>query len=602
MGAIALVALFPTLAQAGVDSPRAMTKPSSSLLTESAAPLTLAQVVPPIETLPPSQQPQPDPELPPPLPSLDELLRPGQLVPETPLPIPGEIPETVVVNRFEVIGSTVFNEAELAAVTAPYTQRPLTFNELFEVRSQITTLYAEAGYVTSAAIIPPQALTEGVVTIQVIEGVLEDIVVEGTENLKPDYASSRLEPYVTPPLNVDRLLEGLQLLQVDPLVQRVSAELSAGPRPGTSSLTLAIDEAKSGSLTLDVNNFRSPSVGTFQQILELQEDNLTGLGDRFRLAVSNSEGSNSLQLGYRTYLNPQNGTFEVTVGGSLGEVVEGDLEALDIDSRLFFVEATWRQPLRRTPTLEEAIGVTYTRQQSEAFFLGDVLGESVPFPAVGSDDNGVTTVSALRFFYENTRQSDREVLALRSQISLGLGEFLGGTVLDDPNPSLFQDFVEPTPDNQFVAFQGQAQWVRLIEPETLLILRGELQLASDALVPAEQFRLGGAFGVRGYRQDFLLTDNGVLGTAEVRLSLYSNPANQQRLQLAPFVEIGTGWNHEGNSPADNVLASLGAGLIWEQPNLTARIDLGIPLIEVDRIGDTIQENGIYFSLVYRPTF
>ncbi|MEO1299960.1 MAG: hypothetical protein AAFW75_30155, partial [Cyanobacteria bacterium J06636_16] len=81
MWTIALIALFPTLAQAGVDSPQATAKSSSSFLAESSAPSPkLAQVVPPIETLPPSQQPQPDVELPPPLPSLDDLLQPRQVL------------------------------------------------------------------------------------------------------------------------------------------------------------------------------------------------------------------------------------------------------------------------------------------------------------------------------------------------------------------------------------------------------------------------------------------------------------------------------------------------------------------------------------------
>jgi hemolysin activation/secretion protein len=558
-------------------------------------------ILPPREALPPSQQ-QPGFELPPPLPPPAELLIPEQPVPETPTPVPGEVPETILVERFRVIGSTVFSEAELTAVTEPYTNRPLTFDELFEVRSQITALYANAGYITSVAIIPPQTLTAGEVTVQVIEGTLEDLVVKGTAELKPVYISSRLEPYVEAPLNVNRLLEGLQLLQLDPLIRRVSSELSAGPRPATSLLTVTIEEAESASLALELNNFRSPSVGAFQQIFTVEEKNLSGLGDRARLAFSNSDGSRSVQVGYQTFVNPQNATLELILGGSVGEVVEGDLTLLDIDSRQVFVEATWRQPLRRTPNLEEAIGVTYTRQQSEAYFLEDLLGEAVPFPSLGADDNGVTTVSALRFFYDYTYQSNFDVLAWRSQVSVGLGGFLGGTVLGDPPSSATPDLFEPAPDNQFVAFRGQGQWVRLIAPETLLLLRGEVQVANDSLVPAEQFRLGGAYGVRGYRQDRLLTDNGVLASAEVRFPLYTNLVRQHRLQVTPFTEIGAGWNARGPDPDENVLASVGIGLLWQQPNLTARVDWGIPLIGVDQIGNTLQENGLYFSLIFQPTF
>jgi hemolysin activation/secretion protein len=603
VGAIALL-LSTSVAAMATQGSISLEEEAKAHEWEDDAGLYLAQQLsplPPREALPPSQQ-QPEFELPPPLPPPAELLLPDQLIPETPTPVPGEVPETIEVECFEVLGSTVFTDEELAAVTAPYTNRPITFNELFEVRSQITALYANAGYITSSAIIPPQTLVEGVVTVQIIEGTLEDLVVKGTENLKPVYVSSRLAPYVEAPLNVNRLLEGLQLLQIDPLIRRVSSELAAGPRPGTSLLTVTVEENPRDSLALEVNNYRSPSVGTFQQIAEFRRDNLTGLGDRALIAFSNSEGSKSVQLGYRTFINPQNGSLQITAGGSVGEVVEDDFEILDINSQQAFVEATWRQPLRRTPNLEDAFGITYTWQQNSAGFLENLLGESVPFPSLGADDNGVGTVSALRFFYDYTAQSDLEVWALRSQVSIGLGGFLGGTVLDNAPDSSITGFFEPRPDNQFLAFRGQAQWARLLAPETLLIVRGELQLANDSLVPAEQLRLGGIYTVRGYRQDLLLTDNGIAATAEVRLPLYTDLVRQYRLQIAPFVDVGAGWNAKGPVPSDNVLAAVGAGLIWQQPSLTARVDWGIPLIGVEEFGDSLQENGVYFSVVFQPSF
>jgi hemolysin activation/secretion protein len=44
---------------------------------------------------------------------------------------------------------------------------------------------------------------------------------------------------------------------------------------------------------------------------------------------------------------------------------------------------------------------------------------------------------------------------------------------------------------------------------------------------------------------------------------------------------------------------IGAGLLWQMgDNFSARIDCGIPLIEVN-VGDrTLQEQGLYFSIEY----
>ncbi len=161
------------------------------------------------------------------------------------------------------------------------------------------------------------------------------------------------------------------------------------------------------------------------------------------------------------------------------------------------------------------------------------------------------------------------------------------------------------PDSRFFSWQGQAQWVRLLAEDTLLLLRTSLQISDSALVPIEQFGLGGIESVRGYRQDALLADNGVLASAEVRLPIYRAPNRGVLLQAVPFVDFGTTWDSGDSSaldldpPDSDTLASIGLGLrlAWGD-RLTARVDWGIPLIEIDSRDRTLQEQGIYFSIQY----
>jgi hemolysin activation/secretion protein len=108
--------------------------------------------------------------------------------------------------------------------------------------------------------------------------------------------------------------------------------------------------------------------------------------------------------------------------------------------------------------------------------------------------------------------------------------------------------------------------------------------------------MGGVDTVRGYRQNQLVADNGILGSVEVRIPLTSNP---NPLQLAPFFEIGTAWNNQDPDPDPGTIASLGLGLRWQiSSSLDLRLDYGIPLIEVNNRGDSLQENGLHFSLRY----
>ena len=104
--------------------------------------------------------------------------------------------------------------------------------------------------------------------------------------------------------------------------------------------------------------------------------------------------------------------------------------------------------------------------------------------------------------------------------------------------------------------------------------------------------------VRGYAENQLVTDSGVLGTLEVQIPLTKNP---DTLQISPFFDIGSGWNESEPDPEDATLASLGLGLRWRVVNgLVLNADYGIPLIDVDNEGDSLQENGFHISVRYQP--
>jgi hemolysin activation/secretion protein len=551
--------------------------------------LSQQQLPPPQDLQPPVPSPVPSPELPQPLPPPAELFPPSVPNPTPDEPLPGKFPQTIVVERFEVLGSTVFSPEELALATAEFTKRPISLAEVYQARSKITDLYVRNGYITSGAYIPPQTIQSGVVKIQVVEGKLEDIQVTGTRRLNPNYVRSRLAIATSPPLNRQRLLEALQLLQLNPLIQNVSAELSAGSRTGSSLLEVKVSEAKTFSSQIVLDNGRSPSVGSFRRRLQLNEANLLGLGDALGVAYTNTDGSNSLDANYTLPLNPRNGTLTFNYGITSSNVIEPPFDVLDIHSDSRYYELTFRQPIVQTPTQEFALGLTASRRESDISSLLQREGLPGSVLSPGADEQGHTKVSAFRFFQEWTSRNSREVIALRSQFSLGI---------DILSPTINQN----APDSRFFAWQGQAQWVRLLAPETLMLFRLNTQLASRTLLPLEQFGLGGQDSIRGYRQDYLLTDNGTFVSAEVQIPILRLPKIDSTLQVVPFVDFGVGWNSsDRENPNPNTLAAVGLGLRWSQGDrFTVRLDWGVPLISVESNERTLQENGLYFSLLYNP--
>lgn len=492
----------------------------------------------------------------------------------------GSVPQQITVKDFEVVGSSVFSDRELSEVLQEYEDRPLSLSELYQARSAITKLYTDQGYVNSGAYIPPQELDGGKVIISVLEGKLEDINVTGNKRLNSNYIKSRIEQGAGTPLNVESLLEALQMLRIDPLVKNISAELSAGITPGTSLLEIEIEEADPFKITTKFDNQRSPSVGTNRRGAGFVHSNLLGFGDRITFDYTNTEGSDSIDTSYTLPFNAKNGTLRLAYGYSDNEIIEDPFTALDIQSESEYYELGIRQPLVLTPEKEFALGLSFSFQESQTELL------NTPFPlSRGSNEDGETKVAALRFFQEYVDRNDTEVFALRSQFSVGLDVF-GATQNADG-----------VPDSTFFAWRGQSQWVRRIDEDFLFLLRGDIQLSSTELVPLEQFRVGGSSSVRGYRQDFALGDNGAFASAEVRIPLFRIRRIDGVMQLTPFVDMGTIWNTDDTEISNDFLASVGIGLNFSAGNgFNARFDWGIPLIDVDSQGDSLQEDGLHFSL------
>ncbi|MEA5596049.1 ShlB/FhaC/HecB family hemolysin secretion/activation protein [Rivularia sp. UHCC 0363] len=536
-------------------------------------------------TKPPSTQPLPEPNIPT-LPPPEELL--PDITPTTP-EAPEGLPQTVIVNKFIIKGSTVFSEKDFDEITKSYTNRPITFAEILQLRSQITQKYLDKGYITSGTLIPPQKFQDGTVEIEIIEGGLEDIKISGNRRLNSGYIRSRIARGTKKPLNREKLLETLQLLQLNPLIDKLSAELSAGTRTGESLLEISIRETKTFNTQLSLDNGRSPAVGSFRRQIQVSEANLFGFGDGINAGYSNTDGSNAFDFNYTLPLNPRNGTLGFSYGISDSDVIESPFNVLDIQSKSRYYELSLRQPIVQTPTKEFALGLTASRRESKA----SLFNGEIPFPnSPGADEDGRTRISAVRFFQDWTNRNSSQVFALRSQFSIGLD------ALDSTINNI-------SPDSRFFAWRGQAQWVRLLAPDTLLLLRGDVQLADRPLVPLEQIGIGGQESVRGYRQDALLADNAVFASAEVRFPIARFSGENNLLQLAPFVDFGTAWNRGGRedlgSATDNTLFSLGLGLRLQlQQRLTARFDWGIPLIKLEGEKDTLQENGLYFSVIYNP--
>jgi hemolysin activation/secretion protein len=463
----------------------------------------------------------------------------------------------VYVREILVLGSTVFTPQELAQVTDPYRNREITSEDIESLRVAMTLLYVRHGYSTSGTLVPDQAIVEGLLTLQVIEGTLSRINVEGNYWFRSIYFTSRLQRDAGPPVNVNALQQRLQLFQTDPRIERINAELRPGETRGESVLNVRVAERRPIKAWLEYNNFSAPGVGSNRVMGTIADESLLGFGDRVSVQYGQSFGVDSnahgsginpiLNVNYVVPFTPYDTTFAVDYRRTDFTVIDSNVKALDINGKFELIGFTLRQPIIRTLSQEFALALS---GQSESFRTS-LLGN--PFEFQAGSTNGLSQVSALRFAQEYVHRTQDQVISGLSRMSFGL-PVLGATVNSGPDQAT----------GEFFSWLGQTQLVRRLNPTRVTLLaRADLQLANKHLFLMEQMAVGGRYSVRGYREFTQLGDNVFLGSLETRIPVYTSAIGEEILYLVPFFDYGRAWNtNTAIDPSPAWLGSVGVGTIW----------------------------------------
>lgn len=493
-----------------------------------------------------------------------------------------QVPSKILVKEVEIVGNTVFTDAELRSVITPLPKSPITLEELSALSSKkLTDYYVDRGYIGSGAFIPPQKFVEGKIQIQIIESTLSAVEIEGLSRLKDSYIRTRL-PELDRPLNIQTLARSLAKLQNDPLIEKLKGEIIEQDR-GSNILLLSIEEAPPFNAALRFTNSYSSSIGNFGGSANISHNNLLGFGDRLSLNRSQTEGLRRTEGSYSIPLNSLNGRVSFGYTTAKSEIVAEELQDLDIEADYDAFVFDFRQPIISNLEEEFTLSIGLKHIDSETFVLSDLS-----FGFTEGLENGESILTVLNLSQEYSKDSENSLLAIRSQFDIGLDAF---------NTTQTEVGI----DGIFWKWQGDFQYFRALNEnrDTVLTTRILTQLTPDKLLPIEQFTLGGTGSIRGYRRNIENADNGVLGTIELQLPLTREKWGN--ISILPFFDIGTIWNSDRETIGSDTFASVGLGLRYQfESAFEARIDYGIPLMEAEGFGTSETTDNFTFSLIVRP--
>ncbi len=477
-------------------------------------------------------------------------------------------------------------DAVITQITAPFIDRELSAADLEELRDRLTRAYVSRGYINSGAVLPDQRFENGELTYRVVEGRLTEINVTGTVWLSPRYVRERLARSIDFPLNMNDVERGVQLLLNDPAIAQMNVELVPGLEPGEARLQVNVTERKMYSLAATVANSEPPNVGSVLGELDGVVRDLTGWGDVLGLRYGRTAGVNEGGVAWTFPVTAADTAVTVRWDYNGAAAVAQAFRGLDITSTTVTYGIAVSQPLYRTPEQALTISLGFDSEASDTFLLGEPFSFSPGFA------NGHARANTVRLSLDWIDRGVNQVVALRSTFSRGV-DLLGATNLPRQ------------PNANFTIWLGQAQYVHSVFGSAEIVARGDVQLSTSPLFPFQQIAIGGPTTVRGYPVNTLLLDNGIIFSLEgripvLRLSLPYIAAGEKTglLQVAPFLDFGTGWNTRSPTPAPRTLGSIGIGLLWEvSENLAAQLYYGHGFQPIHETGHDLQNDGIYFRIV-----
>ena len=304
-----------------------------------------------------------------------------------------------------------------------------------------------------------------------------------------------------------------------------------------------------------------------------------------------TEGLKEAGFYYSVPLNARDLRFHIGGQISSADVVNDDVEDLNIESSAKQITVGFGMPVIDTTANRVGLDLSLNRERNRTYLLNE------PFSFSPGTDDGRSDVTVLQFTQDWQNRGRRRAISLASTFNLGL-PILGAT----DNQCCEQ------PDGEFFYWFGQGQLAhRLFSDRDQVVLRGQAQIATDALLASQQYSIGGIDTVRGYFVNEVVRDSGFAVGIEYRYPLLDlldreriRGPDDMSLELVPFVDYGYGVNHHGN-PEDvdsDTLASAGLGLRWIwPPRVLAELYWGNRFSNRDGDPDDfLLDNGINFRV------
>jgi hemolysin activation/secretion protein len=479
-----------------------------------------------------------------------------------------------VLTAVNVAGTTVAPREEIAGTYAPFLRRPVSQADLLKITEGIAETYRRKGYALSRALIPPQDVKDGRVTVNVVEGYIGDILVEGDDSRR--FGAQDMLQHLTAerPLRLATFERALLLLSDTPglrIKDTILKEIGEGT--GRFHLTVQLETWRAFA-NVDLDNRGAPETGPLQSFITTAINSTAVKGDIWALNVLTVPNSPEELVYVGGVVDVPLGTSGIRFGfkGSHSDIRPDSTQGL-LDTRTKTDEVGVHAGVKVLRSREVSLGVgvlANIRRAEEHNLAGLIYDDRV---------RGLTLFTDLQV-HDKHDGSTYLVVGVRQ----GHGE--PGSV----GFALSRAHAE----GSFQKAYWSATRLQNLGGAWSALLSTSGQVASSPLLQSEQFYIGGPLLGRAYSPGALSGDSGVAGLLEIRFDQRVEIGPLLGYQLYAFIDGGAVWTR--GYPDHEALSSFGVGVRFAvQDEYRLSFEVAIP---VQHYSPTALDGGprFFFSL------
>jgi hemolysin activation/secretion protein len=490
-----------------------------------------------------------------------------------------------VLTQLAVEGVTAYAATELELMWHDRLGREISLTALYDLAAAITNKYRNDGYILSRAIVPTQRIEGGAVRLEIIEGYIDRVTIQGEvgrESLLRGYADKIT---AMRPLRI-RDLERYLLL-IDDLAGATLASVltPSADQPGAADLTIEIKQ-KVVDLFGTMDNRGTRFLGPFQASVGSRLNSALGFYELAQLRLIGTPADfdelRAYDLSEAVPIDTE-GTL-LSIGINQAEAHPGfTLKPLKISSTATVVTTTLNHPLIRLRGENLTIQTSFTATDLHTNLFNDtqiLLNDRIRSLQVGG-------------IYDSVDQWDG-INVFDLQLSQGL-DILSARTSGSPNLS------RANGRSDFTKLIGDAQRVQSLGGNWSLLGALTGQYGITSLLASEQVGIGGVNFVRAYDPAELTGDSGIAGKIELQYGERDTNIGLAAYQLYAYYDAGRVWNHQALPGEISAASATAAGVgvrfaVTDQ--ISGSLEVAKPLTRaVATAGD--RDPRVFFSLVAR---